>query len=135
MNEESLINLDDSRLNKRIEAEIRIRFAGGITEAVLRGKSNRIGAERDYEVADELIAILARHKGGAIKNHHRRLYKQTKELVLMPSNWREIELLATELLIRKEITTKEVRELIQGQKIEDLRAKRGGKRPRSGRKG
>lgn len=99
------------RIRSLIEREIKICFAGFEAEKKFRGKGNWKGAMRDFHECAQLASSVngSSEQTGAFLKW---LRIQTKDVVSYPYVWEEIEKVAKELLIHKELSYKKVREII-----------------------
>lgn len=99
------------RTRARIEAEIRICFAGCLAESKLLGKEVRAGAEQDLEIASNLTTYVT----GSVEEtsaYLEWLIVATRQLIAQTRHWKAIETLAAELLLKTTISGRAARKII-----------------------
>ena len=102
----------NGRTLRRIEQSILILLAGGEAEAKFRGRHNHIGAERDYQDAIDL-AMCVFGSEEETEAYLRWLLIRARNLITSLVNWPIVEHVAAELLARKTLNGREMREEYQ----------------------
>ena len=102
---------EDGRLRHMVETQIIIFLAGPVAEAKLTGRYNHIGASKDYEGA-VLYASYVTGSSEETSAYINWLLEKTKN-ILSIYRWDAVELLAGELIKRREIGYKTTREIIR----------------------
>lgn len=101
----------DSRTSDFVKKRIMVALAGREAEKIITGRYNNIGAESDLNTVREFaMRIISDPK--EIEAYIKWLRLSTINLLKVPYRWKLIETLAEELLQRKHLKRKEVREVI-----------------------
>jgi hypothetical protein len=96
------------RLRHEVEAQIIICFAGPVAAAQLTGRFSHISASKDYNDAVFCAGYVTRDQ--ETEAYLKWLFERTK--IILSHRWDAVELLADELINRREIGYKAARKII-----------------------
>jgi hypothetical protein len=101
---------EGSRLRNMVEREIITSFAGVVAEAKLTGRYNDIGASQDYHDAVFYASYVT---GSAEETEAYLTWLLEKTKNVLSCRWNAVQLLANELMKRREIGYMAVRKIIR----------------------
>jgi hypothetical protein len=104
-------SVTDARTFKYIEREVMIAFAGHIAESKFTGHSNHVGATSDYRCAVDLAGYYCGNDRETEKLLDW-LWIRTENFLSLRHNWKAIEAVAAELVMRKTISGRAARRVI-----------------------
>jgi hypothetical protein len=101
-----------TRGRRKIEAHIRISFAGSIAQRKFKGRApRRIASRDDASAVDMACRVCGSMK--AAEHFVNWLYEETVRMLDQPFNWRFVEAVAAELLEHKRLTEQQVRAVFE----------------------
>ena len=100
---------DDQRTRTKVEKIIMRALAGGVAEEMYTGQENREGASEDLESAQAYAEALCHGYFPESEAHLQYLRARTKHI--LQRQWEQVEDLATALLERKRVKSKEVSQI------------------------
>jgi hypothetical protein len=105
------IDSESSKSRKRIESEIMLSFAGRITEQLFSGRYTWKDSYQDDNNAINMASYMTGSED-ELNAYTKWIWIRTKNLISNPIYWAAIQALANELIIRKEIKSREARKII-----------------------